>query len=75
MYNGVILRERMRCEMSPLKIIIIVIGLFAVLLTFKADFVADRILHKGDSPNAALMVKYAALALAVIVCVLAFIVS
>lgn len=54
------------------KIVLIVVGIFAVLLTFKADFVAECILHKEDDPKTVMRVKYAALALAVVVCIIAF---
>lgn len=66
------MHKGMRFKMSVAKIIIIAVGLFAVLLTFKADFVAERILHKSDDPKTVLRVKYAALAIAVAVCIVAF---
>lgn len=72
MYNGVILRERMILTMLVTKIVLIVVGIFAVLLSFKADFVAERILHKENDPKAIMRVKYVALALAVVVCIVAF---
>ena len=72
MYNGVILHKGMIFKMSVAKIILIAVGLFTVLLTFKADFVAERILHKSDDPKAVIRVKCAALAIAVAVCIVAF---
>ena len=49
-----------------IKIAALVVGLFALVLTFKAKLVVERVLKKEPTEGMVLRVKYIALALAVI---------
>lgn len=49
-----------------IRIAALVIGFFALVLTFKAKFVVERVLKKEPTEGMVLRVKYIALALAVI---------
>ena len=55
------------------KILIIVMGIIALFMTFRAKFILEKILRKEATEKAILRVKYAALAVAVIVFVIIFI--
>lgn len=52
--------------MIAIKIAALVVGLFALVLTFKAKLVVERVLKKEPTEGMVLRVKYIALALAVI---------
>lgn len=52
--------------MIAIKIAALVVGLFALVLTFKAKLVVERVLRKEPTEGMVLRVKYIALALAVI---------
>lgn len=59
--------------MIAVKIAALVVGLAALLLTFKAKFVIENILHKEATDRMVLRVKYIALALAIIAFISVFI--
>lgn len=52
--------------MIAIKIAALVVGLFALVLTFKAKLVVESVLKKEPTEGMVLRVKYIALALAVI---------
>lgn len=52
--------------MIAIRIAALVIGLFALVLTFKAKIVIERVLKKEPTEGMVLRVKYIALALAII---------
>ena len=52
--------------MIAIRIAALAVGLFALVLTFKARLVVERVLRKEPTEGLVLRVKYIALALAVI---------
>ncbi len=52
--------------MIAIRIAALAVGLFALVLTFKARLVVERVLRKEPTEGMVLRVKYIALALAVI---------
>ena len=60
-------------SMIWVKIAIVLLGLIAVFMTFKAELIVDKIFHKEAEPRLVMRVKYAALALVAVVCILTFI--
>lgn len=56
-----------------IRIVIILLCIAALFITFKADFIAERIFHKEPEPQMVIRVKYAAIALVIVICILTFI--
>ena len=52
--------------MLAVKIAVIVMGVIALFMTFKAEFILENILHRDATYKAVLRVKYAAFGVAVI---------
>lgn len=52
--------------MLAVKIAVIVMGVIALFMTFKAEFILENILHRDATDKAVLRVKYAAFGVAVI---------
>lgn len=59
--------------MIAVKISVIVMGIIALFMTFRAKFILEKILHKEATEKMVLRVKYAALCVAVIAFVIIFI--
>ncbi len=51
--------------MLAVKIAVIVMGVIALFMTFRAKFILEKILHREATDKAVLRVKYAALGVAV----------
>lgn len=56
-----------------IKIAAFIIGLIAIVLTFKAELILEKVFKKEPTPGLVLRVKYVALALAVIAFMAVFI--
>lgn len=56
-----------------IKIVALIIGLFAVVLTFKAELIIEKVLKKEPVRGMVLRVKYIALAMAIIAFLAVFI--
>ncbi len=52
--------------MLAVKIAVIVMGVIALFMTFRAKFILEKILHMEATDKAVLRVKYAALGVAVV---------
>ena len=59
--------------MLAVKILVIVLGIIALFMTFRAKFIVEKILHKEATEKAVLRVKYAALCVAIIAFIIIFI--
>ena len=61
--------------MLAVRILVIVMGIIALFMTFRAQFIVEKILHKEVTEKAVLRVKYAALGVAVIAFAIIFIID
>lgn len=59
--------------MTAIKIAALAVGLIALIMTFKAKLIVEKVLKKEPAEGMVLRVKYAALALAVIAFLAVFI--
>ena len=59
--------------MLAVKILVIVMGIIALFMTFRAQFIIEKIFHKEVTERMVLRVKYAALCVAVIAFIVIFI--
>ena len=59
--------------MLAVKILVIILGIIALFMTFRAQFIIEKLFHKEATEKMVLRVKYAALGVAVIAFIIIFI--